>query len=725
MKRQLCSIVTIVAMCVSIVPGALWANNGNTEPVDPPTNENIIEVGGESVYIPKKAERPQNTDAEVKVLTDQDTVWNDGWYIVKDDALIIEDQIVVQGDVHLILPENTKLICEKTVVLEDDDQNPATPSKNHLTIWQQSEAGSGTFQIDSLDIFNQYTNEIEKFNMYQAILGGRDGKNGGDITINGGNLRAVNARYGAAIGGGNQGCGGTFVMNGGNVYAEFSGYKIALGNLGAGIGGGNQGNAGTIVINDGVITVNGVSSGAGIGGGEYGDGGSITINGGNIDAHSHGGAGIGSGRYAGFGHLTINDGNVKGYSYRAAGIGSGVGHSGLGNMDDYIHINGGNVEAVCDTSSGGAALGGGDGSHAGDIVISGGNVKAMQMRPDGAGIGSSSKETYGDIIISGGTVYATGAPAIGARGIYTNMKFLTTAQGNATIFANGKIKDQTGKDNHTWSGIIFEDNNGKVYTSAENGAQAYSLPQDLTVPKGKILQIDANASLAVPAQKTLTIEQEATVCNDGQLLIEKNGKLVNNGQLTGNGSLIDKNKNENVENPEFIDTKGHWAENEINEVVKKGLFNGVGDQCFAPDEVTNRAMLVTVLHNMEGNPRGHYDGEFMDVPADAWFANGVNWAAENGIVNGVGPNQFGPMMNLNREQMVTMLYRYADNPKIKDYTVLRTFEDQAAISDWAIDATCWAIENGIVTGMDQTHFAPQGQATRAQLAAIMSRFIKL
>ena len=82
-------------------------------------------------------------------------------------------------------------------------------------------------------------------------------------------------------------------------------------------------------------------------------------------------------------------------------------------------------------------------------------------------------------------------------------------------------------------------------------------------------------------------------------------------------------------------------------------------------------------------------------------------------------------MNLSREQMVTMLYRYADSPRIENHAAIQSFEDQAAISNWALDATCWAVENGIVSGMDQTHFAPQGQATRAQLAAIMARYIKL
>lgn len=176
----------------------------------------------------------------------------------------------------------------------------------------------------------------------------------------------------------------------------------------------------------------------------------------------------------------------------------------------------------------------------------------------------------------------------------------------------------------------------------------------------------------------------------------------------------------------FIDNVGaSWYHDSVEFCSNAGLMKGVGGGKFAPQTVTTRAMLVQVLYNLSGEKCAAHG--FADVPANAWYADAVNWAAANGIVNGVSDTRFAPDDPVTREQMVTILRRYALHFGAQDGAAdaLDAFADAGSASDYALDALRWAVTVGLVNGTSATQLSPQGSATRAQIATILMRFVRL
>lgn len=169
---------------------------------------------------------------------------------------------------------------------------------------------------------------------------------------------------------------------------------------------------------------------------------------------------------------------------------------------------------------------------------------------------------------------------------------------------------------------------------------------------------------------------------------------------------------------------GDWFLENVKYVYEKGLMNGTGDTTFSPKKTTNRAMIVTILHRLEGTPAPDAQAPFTDVPAGQYYAEAVAWAAANSIVNGTGDAAFSPLNNITREQMAAILYRYA---QYKNYDVsgsadLSAFADAASISDYAVSALQWAVDAGLINGKGNGILDPKGSATRAEVSAILSRF---
>ena len=181
------------------------------------------------------------------------------------------------------------------------------------------------------------------------------------------------------------------------------------------------------------------------------------------------------------------------------------------------------------------------------------------------------------------------------------------------------------------------------------------------------------------------------------------------------------------EEPSFDDVlPGHWAYEAVEYVNGKGLMSGVGGGSFSPGQPTTRGMLVTILYRMEGEPEYENTGtiRFTDVNDDAWYAKGVYWAAENGIVKGVGDGRYLPEDPVTREQMAAIFHRYAG---YKGYDVtaqgdLSAFTDADSVGDWAREALIWAVDKELINGMGDGTVNPRGTATRAQTAAILMRF---
>ncbi len=167
-----------------------------------------------------------------------------------------------------------------------------------------------------------------------------------------------------------------------------------------------------------------------------------------------------------------------------------------------------------------------------------------------------------------------------------------------------------------------------------------------------------------------------------------------------------------------------WYHEGIDFVVVTGMMNGVGNNLFRPHGVTSRAMIVTVLYRLEGEPAVRGQIPFSDVEADTWYTDAVIWAAENGIVEGYGNGKFGPHDDITREQLAKIMYYYAD---YKNYDVsaradLDRFSDADEISSWAEEEMQWAVAVGLVNGVGGGRIAPRGDAERCQVAAIFQRF---
>lgn len=180
------------------------------------------------------------------------------------------------------------------------------------------------------------------------------------------------------------------------------------------------------------------------------------------------------------------------------------------------------------------------------------------------------------------------------------------------------------------------------------------------------------------------------------------------------------------EAPVLPDIVGHWAESSINYVVEKGIFSGTG-KGFEPELPMTRAMIVTTLHRMEGAPAASAHS-FADVSADAWYNAAVAWANEKGIVTGYSAQKFGPNDPITREQLATILWRYAKskalNVAVGEDTNILSYDDAFDISDYAYAALQWACGDGLIGGTPDGRLDPQGGATRAQTAAVFERFMK-
>ena len=170
---------------------------------------------------------------------------------------------------------------------------------------------------------------------------------------------------------------------------------------------------------------------------------------------------------------------------------------------------------------------------------------------------------------------------------------------------------------------------------------------------------------------------------------------------------------------------GDWFYSAVKFVYENGLMDGVGNNLFAPNATLNRAMAVTILYRLEGAPAVTTDAGFNDVAAGTWYTDAVNWAAANNIVNGVEGNNFDPTGSLTREQMATVLYRYAQykGADVSASGDLSGFVDSANVSSWAADAVKWAVGSGLVNGVEGNALAPQGTSTRAQAATVLMRFV--
>ena len=264
---------------------------------------------------------------------------------------------------------------------------------------------------------------------------------------------------------------------------------------------------------------------------------------------------------------------------------------------------------------------------------------------------------------------------------------------------------------HTWDkGYVYNEP-----TCTETGKAKF------TCTKCGVTQFDEIAALG-HAWNNGEITLEPTQTTDGKMLYtctRCDATKEVTIYCTGGGSCASS---------KFTDAPSisNWAHRGIDFAVEHGLFGGTSATTFEPESPMTRAMLVTVLWRYEGQPTG-YENTFSDVNAKdgSWYIDAVAWAASDGIVGGIGKNRFDPEGKITREQMATILYRYADKRGIDTdaYDDLSAFPDADKVESWAKDAMQWAVAENLIGGSDGM-LLPQGNATRAQVATILMRFIQ-
>ncbi|MBR5614585.1 MAG: S-layer homology domain-containing protein [Clostridia bacterium] len=174
--------------------------------------------------------------------------------------------------------------------------------------------------------------------------------------------------------------------------------------------------------------------------------------------------------------------------------------------------------------------------------------------------------------------------------------------------------------------------------------------------------------------------------------------------------------------------KTDWFYNSVKYVNENKLMSGVSNTEFAPNASLTRAMLVVVLHRLEGESVGddaHIVPQFADVESGTWYSDAVAWAASEGIVNGMGDNRFAPNADITREQIATILYKYSQmKDRVGATAVAISAPDKDKISSWAMEGMYWAVSEQLITGKDGGVLDPGGKATRAEIATILMRYIE-
>ena len=268
----------------------------------------------------------------------------------------------------------------------------------------------------------------------------------------------------------------------------------------------------------------------------------------------------------------------------------------------------------------------------------------------------------------------------------------------------------------------------KAMNGEKNAWALYSITAQVdgkdTAPKGQV-------TLSIPCGKDgLAVYRINTTGTKVVLKGEvKDGYYVLNTSSLGLFAVVGElGEAKPVSDLGFTDVlEGAWYYDAVKYVKEKGLFNGTSATTFSPNRTMTRAMLVTVLHRLDGTAANASGVSFSDVPAGQYYTNAVAWAASNGIVSGYSKTVFGPDNSITREQLAAILYRYA---KSKGYDMSKTadlsvYTDAGTVSGFASDAMSWAVGNGLINGTSATTLSPKGTATRAQVATILMRFAQL
>ena len=274
----------------------------------------------------------------------------------------------------------------------------------------------------------------------------------------------------------------------------------------------------------------------------------------------------------------------------------------------------------------------------------------------------------------------------------------TDAKGNTTTEASAKLSDRDVKE---------AQEKGEAVTVPVKGIAAAKDANAATKIKIDVPNNANKTTVEIPVENVTSGTVAVIVHEDGTEELVKDSKPTEHGvQLELSGSttvkIIDNSKT-------FDDTKDHWSRDEVNFVAARELFNGVGGNQFGVSQPMTRGMVNTVLARLA-------DVDTTPGQGQAWYEVGTDWAKKNGISDGTNPTA-----PVTREQLATLLYRYAGSP---DVSGTLNAADAASVSDYAEDALLWANQNGIVNGVGSNTIAPKDNAQRAQVAAMLARYLQ-
>lgn len=274
----------------------------------------------------------------------------------------------------------------------------------------------------------------------------------------------------------------------------------------------------------------------------------------------------------------------------------------------------------------------------------------------------------------------------------------TDAKGNTTTEASAKLSDRDVKE---------AQEKGEAVTVPVKGIAAAKDANAATKIKIDMPNNANKTTVEIPVENVTSGTVAVIVHEDGTEELVKDSKPTEHGvQLELSGSttvkIIDNSKT-------FDDTKDHWSRDEVNFVAARELFNGVGGNQFGVSQPMTRGMVNTVLARLAGVDTTPSQGQ-------AWYEVGTDWAKKNGISDGTNPTA-----PVTREQLATLLYRYAGSPSVSGTLHAA---DAASVSDYAEDALLWANQNGIVNGVGSNTIAPKDNAQRAQVAAMLARYLQ-
>lgn len=335
---------------------------------------------------------------------------------------------------------------------------------------------------------------------------------------------------------------------------------------------------------------------------------------------------------------------------------------------------------------------------------------------------------------------------------YTNFQQAVNAAGTSTIEVKADGQTATGvthnlKLTNGTNGQITVAINGKTITIPANGHATfiYTAPtpprpteekHSITISTDGKGQVTGPASAAEDDKVTLTVKPNADKELYDLKVTDEDGKAIAvtkvndttytftmpDGKVTI-AATFGCDGGDNCPSKAFTDLGDkQWYHDFIDYAVENGLLEGTSPTTMEPNATLIRAQLAQILYNIEDKPAVTGEMVFEDVPASEWFYSPVLWANQNDIINGTSPTTFEPLEDISRQDLALMLYRYAGKPAVTGD--LDGFTDADQVGDWADEAMAWAVAEGIVQGDTPTTLNPTGTATRAEAAAMLQRFLE-